>query len=173
MSLFGESPPERPTSVAAAHSKSLFGDDSVPEARNTTPSLFADNADDSPWSLPTPKKAARKNLVKQLLPANEVPESYIDAFDNLLNSGEGRGGGISVPAVQKLLESSRLSSSDQERILSLVLPAGKDSTTSLGRSEFNVVLALIGLGQEEEEISLDSVDERRKRELNTALIRRT
>lgn len=166
MSLFGE---ERPTSVAAAHAKSLFADDPAPQARDTTSSLFTDNADDSPWLMPTPKKVARQNLVKHLLPATEVPESYVDAFDSLLNSGEASGAGISASAARKVLESSGLGSSEQERILSIVLPAGKDSTSALDRSEFNVLLALIGLGQEEEEISLDGVDERRKRELHMGL----
>lgn len=170
MSLFGESPPERPTSVAAANSKSLFGDDSKPQAASSS-SLFDSNTDDSPWSLPTPKKAARQNLVKQLLPATQVPESYIDAFDNIINSGDSHGTGVSVSVVQKVLGSSGLTPSEQDQISSIVLPAGKDSTSALGRNEFNVLLALIGLGQEEEEISLDSVDERRKRNsINSGLL---
>lgn len=167
MSLFGESPPDRPSSVAAANSKSLFGDDSKPAAASS--SLFDSNTDDSPWSLPTPKKAARQNLVKQLLPATQVPESYIDAFDNIINSGESSGAGVSISVVRRVLASSGIAQSEQDQISSIVLPAGQNSTSSLSRNEFNVLLALIGLAQEEEEISLDSVDERRKRELTSLL----
>lgn len=168
MSLFGESPPATSSfgasASASAHSKSLFGDEPTASNRDSASSLFAENANDSPWSMPTPKKSARQNIVKTLLPATQVPDSYVDAYD-LLTSGESRGSGVSLTAVRKILESSRLGASDQERILNLLLPTGRDSASSLERGEFNVLLALIGLGQEGEEVTLDSVDERRKREL--------
>lgn len=112
--------------------------------------------------MPTPKKQNRQNFVKNLLPATQVPDSYVDAYDALLDSEESRGAGISLTAVRKLLASSRLSASDQDRILNIVVP-GQQSASSVDRGEFNVLLALIGLAQEEEEISLDGVDERRKR----------
>jgi len=176
MSLFGESPPDdRSTGFGAAaagaskpkpSSSDLFGDDaSAPAAnKNTSSGLFADNdAGDSPWSVPAPKKQNRQNIVRSLLPATQVPDSYIDAYDALLASEESRSTAISLTTVRKLLASSRLSASDQDRILNIVLPAGQQSASSLERGEFNVLLALIGLGQEEEDLSLDSVDERRKR----------
>ena len=165
MSLFGSSPvessvanhPPRPTS------RSLFDDESAPGAVSNA-SLFADESNitnASPWGLPTPKKAARGDLVKSLLPASDVPESYIDAFDAVLDSGERSGSGISLNAAKKILESSRLEPSDQTRLLNLVAPRHTEKT-SLGRSEFNVLLALIGLSKEHEEATLDGVDERRK-----------
>lgn len=168
MSLFGDSPPATPsfgaTASASAQSKSLFGDEPAAPARDSSSSLFADNtANDSPWTLPTPKKSARQNIVKTLLPATEVPDSYIDAYDLLLTSGESRGSGISLTAVRKILASSKLSASDQERILNLLRPTGGDSAAALERGEFNVLLALVGLGQEGEDITLDGVDERRRR----------
>jgi len=176
MSLFGESPPDNPSTgfaAAAGQSKSagLFGDETEAPAsasnRDTPSGLFADNdANDSPWSMPTPKKQNRQTFVKNLLPATQVPDSYIDAYDTLLASEESRGAGVSLLTARKLLASSTLSASDQDRILNIVLPSGQDSASALGRGEFNVLLALIGLGQEEEEIGLDSVDERRKRETN-------
>lgn len=129
---------------------SLFGEDDL-------------DASDSPWAFPSPKKAARGALVKSLLPASEVPDSYIDAFDALLDAGNRQGSGISADGVRKLLADSRLPSATQAKILEVVLPPGQESA-GLGRSEFNVVFALIGLAQEGDDITLDSVDERKKSE---------
>ncbi|KAK4964619.1 hypothetical protein LTR28_003673, partial [Elasticomyces elasticus] len=158
MSLFGTSPdtlPARPKS-------SLFDDDAAP-ASKTNSSLFADESDTgaaSPWDLPTPKKSARGNLVKTLLKPDEVPESYVDTYDGLLHSGEGRAGGsVSVAGVKRLLGGCGISGGDQATISQIV---GADASDGVGRGEFNVLLALIGLAQEGEELSLDSVDERRR-----------
>lgn len=174
--MFGESPPDNSSSGfgAAGQSKSsdLFGDETADPAsasasaakRHTASDLFADNdSNASPWSMPTPKKQNRQNFVKTLLPATQVPDSYVDAYDILLTSEESRGAGISLATVRKLLASSKLRVADQDRILDIVLPSGQGSASALDRGELNVLLALIGLGQEEDEISLDSVDERRKR----------
>ncbi|KAK4984575.1 Sorting nexin mvp1, partial [Elasticomyces elasticus] len=158
MSLFGTSPdalPARPKS-------SLFDDDAAP-ASKTNSSLFADESDTgaaSPWDLPTLKKSARGNVVKTLLKPDEVPESYVDAYDGLLHSGEGQAGGsVSVAGVKRLLSGSGISGGDQATISQIV---GADASGGIGRGEFNVLLALIGLAQEGEELSLDSVDERRR-----------
>ena len=62
-----------------------------------------------------------------------------------------------------MLESSRVNADEQARLIKLVTPTGSEGG-GLGRSEFNVLLALIGLSQEGEEATLDSVDERRKSE---------
>ena len=106
MSLFGDDDdaPQR-----AKQSSSLFDDDPKP-AGKTGNSLFADDLDanDSPWGFPTPKKAPREALVKSLLPASDVPDSYIDAFDALLDAGNREGNGISVEGVKKLLADSML-----------------------------------------------------------------
>ncbi|KAH7377767.1 sorting nexin mvp1 [Pyrenochaeta sp. MPI-SDFR-AT-0127] len=158
MSLFGEDDlPSR-----AKQSSSLFDDEPKP-AGKTGNSLFADDLDttDSPWAFPSPKKAARGALVKSLLPASDVPDSYIDAFDALLDAGSRQGNGISVEGVRKLLGESGVPSDTQSKILDVVLPSGQESA-GLGRNEFNVVFALIGLAQEGEDITLDSVDERKK-----------
>ena len=163
MSLFGSSPDE--PSQAATNSKSrnsLFDDDSSP-APGSKSSLFAndnDTSDASPWNMPTPKKAARGELIKSLLPASDVPDSYIDTFDDVLKGGDGKGGKISVAGVTKVLTAGRLGADDQSRITNIITSGGQLS--DLGRSEFNVLLALIGLAQEHEEITLDSVDERRR-----------
>lgn len=166
MSLFGDDDlPPRPKQSA------LFDDDPKPTGR-AGPSLFADDFNDgadSPWAFPTPKKAARGTLVKTLLPATDVPESYINAYDALLASGDRMGAGISLTGVKKLLGESGLHADTQARILDIVVHPGQDSTAGFGRSEFNVLLALIGLAQEGEDITLDSVDDRKRNLPKTSL----
>ncbi|ORY19602.1 sorting nexin mvp1 [Clohesyomyces aquaticus] len=158
MSLFGDDDlPSRPK-----QSSSLFDDDPKPAAKPSN-SLFADDfhSDDSPWGFPTPKKAARGSLVKSLLPASDVPDAYIDAFDRLLQSGDHAGSGISVEGAKKLLRDSKISDESQAKILDMVSQPGQESA-GLGRSEFNVLFALVGLAQEGDDITLDSVDERKR-----------
>jgi sorting nexin-8 len=162
MSLFGTSPTDSALPNSRTLSKSLFSDEPTPGTASTS-SLFADDGGDaSPWSMPAPKKAARRELVKTLLPATDVPESYVDAYDNMLNSGQRVGSGVGLTGVKKILGTSGLATADQAAILHLLIPGGHESANGLGRSEFNVLLALIGLAQEGEDISLDGVDERRK-----------
>ena len=160
MSLFGDDE----GSSGAKPAASLFDDEPRPASKPGN-SLFADDLDssDSPWALPTPKKAARASLVKSLLPAAAVPDAYIDAFDALLSAGHRQGSGLSADGVKKLLADSGISAASQESILALVLPAGQENA-GLDRNEFHVVFALIGLAQEGEDLTLDSVDERRKSE---------
>ncbi|KAL8793949.1 MAG: hypothetical protein Q9195_003462 [Heterodermia aff. obscurata] len=161
MSLFGDdSSLDHPTTQA--EQKSLFNDEIAPAAKSQS-SLFNDNGDggDSPWSMPTPKKAGRSDLVKTLLPTSAVPESYIDAYDALLESEyRSASGTISLAGAKQLLETSGLTSREQGRALDLV-NSGHGNVAELGRNEINVLIALIGLSQEKEELSLDGVDERR------------
>jgi len=153
MSLFGEE--DEPS-----RSKQLFDDDQPAKTGN---SLFADEIDnsDSPWSFPTPKKAGRGSLVKSLLPASDVPDSYIDAFDAVLDAGQRAGNGISIEGAKQLVAGSGLPSGAQAKILEVVSQPGQESA-GLGRNEFNVLFALIGLAQEGDDLTLDSVDERKK-----------
>ena len=165
MSLFGSSPEDSSTANRATQSehKSLFDETQTSSAASNA-LLFDDNVDSgpSPWSLPTPKKAGRIDLVKTLLPASEVPESYIDAYDILLESGyKTTSGSISVSGAKKLFEGSGLASDEELRILNLVT-GGQEFQGGLSRNEFNVFLALTGLSLENEEPTLDGVDERRK-----------
>ena len=166
MSLFGSSPDDSSLSAQPARpdqKSSLFDDEQTPGAKSGN-SLFEDEGTNggSPWDMPTPKKAGRNDLVKRLLPASDVPESYIDAFDALRETNyKAEGGQIRIAGAQKLFEGIGLDTSEQDRILKLVTGG---QGTGLGRNEFNVLLALIGLSQESEEASLDSVDERRKSE---------
>ena len=165
MSLFGSSPDDSSLSAAPTRDQksSLFDDEQRPSTKSGN-SLFDDEGakKDSPWSMPTPKRASNSELVKTLLPAPDVPESYIDAFDTLVDSGyEADGGKIGIAGVKKIFEGSSVDAFSQDKILKLVT-GGQGN--ALGRSEFNVLLALIGLSQESEDASLDSVDERRKSE---------
>ncbi|KAF2809231.1 sorting nexin mvp1 [Mytilinidion resinicola] len=159
MSLFGDDDlPARPKQ------STLFDDEPKPAARSGS-SLFTDDfndAGDSPWGLPTPKKAARGNLVKTLLGSGDVPESYVDAFDALIASGDRTGSGVSLAGVKKLLADSGLPADVQATIVGIVAQPGQDSTAGFGRGEFNVLLALIGLAQEGEDVTLDSVDDHRR-----------
>jgi sorting nexin-8 len=166
MSLFGTSPgAEAPRAAAKS---SLFDDDAPAQSsarRQGGSGLFADESNDeegSPWGFPTPRRQARGNPVKTLLTGADVPESYIDAYDALLESGESARNGVALAGVKRVLAGSGVSSDVQQQILKIVMPNGEDEA-GLGRAEFNVVLAMIGLAQEGEEVSLDGVDERKRR----------
>lgn len=164
MSLFGSSPDENGTPAATSKSRiSLFDDEPSP-APGSKSSLFDDDdaSGGSPWGMPTPQKPSRGELVQNLLPASEVPDSYIDTFDNVLRGGDGAGGKMSAAGVAKVLSASNLSDGDKSRIVSVVTKGGQ--VADLTRNEFNVLLALIGLAQEDEDVTLDGVDERRKSE---------
>lgn len=158
MSLFGDD--DVPSRPKPKQTSSLFDDDPKP----TGNSLFADDlqgGDDSPWGFPTPKKPARGSLVKSLLPASTVPDSYIDAYDLLLEAEHDAENGISIDSVKKLLSSSGLPNDIHFKILEIVVQPGQHSAV-LDRNEFNVLYALIGLAQEGDDVTLDSVDERKR-----------
>jgi sorting nexin-8 len=162
MSLFGTPPDESPAAAAASKSRlSLFNDEPSPGPGSKS-SLFDDDniPGSSPWGMPTPKKAPRGELIKSLLSATDVPDSYVDIFDNILKEGDGFGGKITAAGVTKVLSAGKLGADDQSRIVSLISSGGQLS--DLDRNEFNVLLALIGLAQENEDVTLDSVDERRR-----------
>jgi sorting nexin-8 len=163
MSLFGTSP-EDPSAGDPSRSKSsLFAD----EPATGGSSLFADDdgGDSSPWNAQnnTAKRTARRDLVRTLLPNTDVPESYIDAYDLILNTGDRVGSGIGLTSVREILSSSGLTATDQSKILNLVASGDHESFSGLGRGEFNVLLALVGLAQEGEDLSFDAVDDRRKK----------
>jgi sorting nexin-8 len=158
MSLFGDESAGSPGPKPAA---SLFADD-TPASRNTG-SLFADDqagADSgSSWGFASTKRTARGTLIKTLLPASDVPESYIDVFDYLARKDSGSGNTISPESVRKVLSESGVDAESEKQILGIVQP---DQSKPLGRGETNVLLALIGLVQEGDDPTLDGVDERRR-----------
>lgn len=160
MSLFGSSPPAEPT--REGKSQSLFDDEPANGATNSSIFDDGDGSGPSPWDMPTPKKPAKGGIVKTLLPATNVPESYIDAFDILLESGfEAGASSISLVGAKKVFEGSGLGADEQARIINIVT-GGQEPSGGLGRNEFNVLVALTGLAQEHEEVTLDGVDERRQ-----------
>jgi sorting nexin-8 len=162
MSLFGESPPhDSPAIQSRAHG--LFDDEPASKMSN---SLFADDdvsgSGTSPWDMPTPRKQKpRAELVRSLLPPSAVPDEYIDLFDTALKQHGGSGDKIGVQGLTSVFAAARISSEQQANITAIVAPPG-DGNIAVGRNGFNVLLALIGLAQEGETVSLDGVDERRK-----------
>ncbi|KAK4108925.1 hypothetical protein N656DRAFT_364718 [Canariomyces notabilis] len=169
MSLFGSSPPGESPSLESNNfgnnSRSSLFEDEPPMTRSTSTALFAnDDADsDSPWDMPTPRKQlTRADLVRNLLPPSEVPESYIEAFDKVV-AEDGSGGRITSAGVARTLAAARLSADAQARIMNIIAPGGGGGgEVALDRNQFHVLLALIGLAQEGEGLSLDGVDERRR-----------
>ena len=165
MSLFGTSTKEPSSSAPSGNqsSKGLFADDKPATQHGS--SLFDEEdeeaTEDSPWSMPTPKKAARGDPIKNLIPASAAPDSYINAFDAILESGNSVNGKITSAGVNTMLENSSIPKNDRVSILKLVAPQGLPED-GLDRPTFNVLLALIGLAQEGEDVTLDSVDERKK-----------
>ncbi|KAL6693060.1 hypothetical protein J3F84DRAFT_381441 [Trichoderma pleuroticola] len=165
MSLFGDEPTDNGPALSSsprrggARSSGLF-DDEPASGRNSS-SLFDDGSGaSSPWDMPTPRKQqSRAELIRNLLPASDVPESYIETFDAVVRE-DGQDGQVTASGIAKLFAVARLEADAQARIMSLVAPGGSD--VLLSRNEFNVVLALIGLAQEGDIISLDGVDERRR-----------
>lgn len=147
-------------------SKSSLFDESGPGGSS---SLFADDDgdDSSSWNIQnnTAKRSARRDLVRTLLPATDVPDSYVDAYDLILSSGDRAASGVGLTSVREILSSGGLSASDQDKIFGLVVAGDHESSHGLGRTEFNVLLALVGLAQEGEDLSFDAVDDRRKSEL--------
>ncbi|KAI0148394.1 hypothetical protein GGR57DRAFT_239459 [Xylariaceae sp. FL1272] len=164
MSLFGSSPPdESPAARSLAPSNkarnSLFDDDDGPMTRSTSDTLFNDD-DRSPWDMPTPRKQqSRADQLRSLLANVQVPDSYVDAFDTAI-ANDGRGGRLGTSAVTKSFEAAKLDDEQQSHIKTILSPTGGE--LSLGRDEFNVLLALIALAQEGDTVSLDSVDERKR-----------
>ena len=134
--------------------------------RSTSTALFADDdaGSDSPWDLPTPRKQqTRADLIRNLLPSAEVPDSYIEAFDAVV-AEHGSAGRVTAGGVARTLAAAKLGADAQARVMAIVAPGGTGEEVVLDRNQFNVLLALVGLAQEGEAVSLDSVDERRQRE---------
>ncbi|PWY69121.1 hypothetical protein BO70DRAFT_390213 [Aspergillus heteromorphus CBS 117.55] len=167
MSLFGTSPEDSPLANSTQRSKSsLFADEPSQGGNpgNAGSSLFADDdSSGSPWLTGTNKRTSKYEIVKTLLPDSDVPESYIDAYDLVLSAGDRVGSGVGLTSVREILSGSGLSATDQAKILNLVVSGDLDSANGLGRGEFSVLLALVGLAQEGEDLTFDAVDDRRKK----------
>ena len=168
MSLFGDASPVETSTMATKSTTSLFEDESG-SAPGTKSSLFADDDNGpagSPWDMPTPRKAARGELIRNLLAGSDVPDSYVDTFDAVLKN-DNAGGKAGLAGVTKVLSAGKLAADDQSRVVSLISEEGR--LGDLDRNEFNVLLALIGLAQDHEDITLDGVDERRRSETSKSV----
>lgn len=170
MSLFGSSPPDETPTMAASsfgRSRSSLFEDEPAMTKSTSSALFQDDDTSgapSPWDLPTPRKQqSRADLLRTLLPASDVPESYIETFDAVVGDG-GSAGRVTAGGVARTLAAGHISADQQARIMAIVAPGGSTAggEVALGRNEFNALLALIGLAQEGEVPNLDGVDERRR-----------
>lgn len=171
MSLFGTSPTsptENEHSAIASPVRNPGGrgggglfDNEAPQQKSSG-GLFdnGDDAGDSPWSMPTPRKQqSRSQIVRSLLPSSDVPDSYIETFDTVSEGASS----VSSDGVAKVFAAARLAEpATQTRIVTLVAPDANGDDVHLNREEFNVLMALVGLAQEGEVINLDGVDERRK-----------
>lgn len=170
MSLFGSSPTEESPVMSTSdfqRSRSSLFEDEPAMTKSTSSALFQDDdsAAPSPWDLPTPRKQlSRADLIRNLLSPADVPDSYVETFDALLGEHDDAGGRISSAGITRALAAARLGADEQAQINSIIAPAGENTDGSLGRPEFNVFLALVGLAQQGETISLDSVDEHRRSE---------
>jgi len=168
MSLFGSSPPEEAAPIKSnnfADSRSSLFEDEPAMTRSTSSALFADDdsAPASPWDLPTPRKQqTRADLIRSLLPGSDVPESYVAAFDAVV-AEDGSGGRVTSGGVARTLAAAKLGADDQARIMGILAP-GSGGDVGLGRNEFNVLLALVGLAQDGYSVTLDGIDERRRSE---------
>ncbi|KAL2123716.1 hypothetical protein VTJ04DRAFT_81 [Mycothermus thermophilus] len=168
-SLFGDSPSGSPELRSGGFSTSrsaLF--EEPPMTRSTTTALFADDdaASDSPWDIPAPRKPlSRADILRTLLPSSEVPEAYVAAFDAVAaedHYSASHPSRIGPGGLARTLAAAKLSADDQARIMSVISAGGNPDDVELDRNQFNVLLALIGLAQEGEPVSLDGVDERRR-----------
>lgn len=159
MSLFGTSPPG--DSPASPTTRTLFTDETPKSS-----SLFDDDDGGgggdahSPWGAQSPRRPRADT--RSLLRPSDVPGSYIEAFDRVLEEDDGGAlGRVGAAGVGRVFAAGRVSAERREEILGIVGAGGE----GMGRNEFNVLLALVGLVQEGGRVSLDAVEERRGGEL--------
>jgi hypothetical protein len=99
-------------------------------------------------------------LLRSLVPPGQAPDAYVDAFDLMAAENKtGGGGGVDAATVRGVLAQSGVDDDAAVQIRKTVMP---DESRDLGRAEVNVLLAMIGLAQEGEDVTLDGVDERRR-----------
>lgn len=175
MSLFGEPEADESPSMTSSFARSrqsLFDEEESNNPSNSN-SIFQDDdvagsRTGSPWDIPTPRKQhSRADLVRNLLPASDVPDSYIETFDSVVRE-DGSAGKVTSGGVMRVLAAAKIGADDQARIMGIIAPGGGE--VALGRNEFSVLLGLIGLAQDHETLSLDGIDERRRSEFTPTLL---
>lgn len=190
MSLFGTSPPastalfdDGPMIGGLTINRDSTGSVTDNMMRSTTsqPSLFDDAGSDI-WALPAPRARSagpgfagggaligggggerRTELVRSLLTSEnaEIPEVYIDAYDKVLGI-VGGSRGVGIEGVKLVLDEAEELDKGVKRRIEEAIITGHGEDVIVGRGEFNVLLAMIGLAQEGDDISIDSVDDRRR-----------
>jgi sorting nexin-8 len=169
MSLFGDDPPSITPTRRPKTSASLFADDDEPASAAATAggSTAIASSPLSSWTpVPSAKRASMRGaaLLRSLVPAGQAPDVYADMYDRIAaesKSTGGGGGGVDAAAVRDVLLQSGVDDEAAAVIRKTVMP---DESRELGRGEVNVLLAMIGLAQEGEEVTLDGVDERKRSE---------
>ncbi|TKA66959.1 hypothetical protein B0A55_09033 [Friedmanniomyces simplex] len=128
---------------------SLFGEDTASPTPRKSAGLFGD--DDAP-AQPKPSSSTMFGE-PEAGNGDDSPWGFTpNTFDGVQASGS-----VSAQECRRLVKETVPRAA--EKIWTIVSSNGQ--TQELGRNEFNVLLALIGLAQEGEELSLDAVDERR------------
>ena len=122
--------------------------------------------------------ARTKDIIKSLLNQgnSNLPSVYGELYERVVgeSSAPGFGGGVSVNGVRRVIEEGGL---DEDvgvgrRIREAIVGVGMGVSLGdgIGRGEFSVLLAMVGLAQEGEEVSIDAVDDRRRRKYLTHLL---
>lgn len=154
--------------------------------------LFDDVGDGDIWALPAPRSRSVgpgmsvpgprisgaggggafgdwKDVVKTLVNEgnSNLPPAYAQVYERVIIEypAGGFGSGISVAGVKRVLDEAGLGEDEGagRRIKeSVVGISGIGVEASIGKAEFNVLMAMIGLAQEGKEVSIDEVDDRRK-----------
>ncbi|KAI5807150.1 hypothetical protein EDC01DRAFT_638322 [Geopyxis carbonaria] len=153
MSLFGESPPP----AARALFSPTFSNDG-------SPSIFDDDNHDNgsaAWSGSPPRN--RNDPTQSLLsPSNAaIPPAYHSIFSNIVSVIGGDGTDVSAARAYALVcdeAQPELSAEARERVFTIMNISGK---TSLSKIEVWFLIALVGVAQQDDEINIDAVDDRR------------
>lgn len=93
------------------------------------------------------------NGERNLIPEDSVPTQYIVYFDALDHD---RTGQVSMTSLYRLLSTSKLSPSVIERIINLV---SSPTAETVSRQQFFVALGLVGLAQNDREISIERLSD--------------
>lgn len=157
-----------------------------------TGGLFDDVGDGDIWALPAPRSRSVgpgmsvpgpkildtagggasgdwKGVVKTLVNEgnSNLPLVYAQVYERVLIEypAGGFGTGISAAGVRRVLEEAGLSDDEGagRRIKESVMGVGGiGAEAGIGKGEFNVLMAMIGLAQEGKEVNIDEVDDRRR-----------
>lgn len=157
---------------------------------NTSRGLFDDVGDGDIWALPVPRSRSvgpgtsvpggvslngggRKDVVKVLLNDGNanVPPVYGEVYEKVMTEypAPGFGGGVSSMGVRRVIEEAGLDEDvgTGRRIREAVMGVGGMADSGVGRGEFSVLMAMVGLAQEGEDVSIDGVDDRRRSKSRT------